>query len=507
MIRGRKRALTREIDADMNASIHNRFDIEVVDAGTGRVKRRARAENVICDSLWTYLEKNSNWWAYLHYGSGAGTPGASDTALFSYLGYLSAVNGTTKTRKVNYAGHWVSYQKQYRIAETVAVGSTLTEVGLAYSTSRDLCTHAMLQDMNGNQISIVKTETDVINIYATVFIHWSEDQVSGGIQLIVPPEVRDVNLLDWIVGGGARCAYVQAEPKRYLYGFENSKNYTNVSSVMSAADKTLTMKITRLAVDGANIAGGVYGLMFFGEIRSSSGFKSSYGPSIYLDATKGDWFSGSTITGESVGTGDGATVDFATAFDLPERATVYVDGEMAAATVGKEPLFYNDMGRYFSAVTISDGAAYPAASSGTHESYFGYLSSYYGVSCYYNPFFSMGVDTFNYSRVFFVAVSDDCVNWTYLVGSEDDRSERSGTFQVPKNLRNKKYWRLNDNSFQASVSALTSNALTGKNIHFATPPAAGAVITADYHTPVIAKDADHVFDLTVTIHFGEYRAT
>ena len=42
------------------------------------------------------------------------------------------------------------------------------------------------------------------------------------------------------------------------------------------------------------------------------------------------------------------------------------------------------------------------------------------------------------------------------------------------------------------------------NIHFATPPAAGAVITADYHTPCIAKDENHVFDCSVTIQIGEY---
>ena len=29
--------------------------------------------------------------------------------------------------------------------------------------------HAMLKDMNGNQISIEKTDTDIINIYATVY--------------------------------------------------------------------------------------------------------------------------------------------------------------------------------------------------------------------------------------------------------------------------------------------------------------------------------------------------
>ena len=53
---------------------------------------------------------------------------------------------------------------------------------------------------------------------------------------------------------------------------------------------------------------------------------------------------------------------------------------------------------------------------------------------------------------------------------------------------------------------ICASANSGKSIHFATAPASGAVITADYHTPTIAKDTNHVFDLTVTIQLGEYSA-
>jgi hypothetical protein len=41
-------------------------------------------------------------------------------------------------------------------------------------------------------------------------------------------------------------------------------------------------------------------------------------------------------------------------------------------------------------------------------------------------------------------------------------------------------------------------------VHFDTPPAAGAVITMDYDTDSVAKDENHVFDLTLTIQLGEY---
>ena len=61
MIRGTRKALDKKpyANVNLNASIHNRFDVEVVDAKTGKVKQRAQAENVICDFLWTTLLKMS----------------------------------------------------------------------------------------------------------------------------------------------------------------------------------------------------------------------------------------------------------------------------------------------------------------------------------------------------------------------------------------------------------------------------------------------------------------
>lgn len=57
---------------------------------------------------------------------------------------------------------------------------------------------------------------------------------------------------------------------------------------------------------------------------------------------------------------------------------------------------------------------------------------------------------------------------------------------------------------QSRQGNFTADTLTGKNIHFTEPPAEGAVITADYTTPVIPKDDQHVFDLTVTLTFNEH---
>ena len=42
------------------------------------------------------------------------------------------------------------------------------------------------------------------------------------------------------------------------------------------------------------------------------------------------------------------------------------------------------------------------------------------------------------------------------------------------------------------------------NIHLASPPPEGAVITMTYTPNCIAKDENHVFDMSMTYSFGEY---
>lgn len=190
-IRGKRRSLitsnqedilhtpSQQIKAKINSSIHNRFDIEVVDAKSGEVKQKAYAENVICSQLWSKLLSTSYaYFSYIHYGTGTGTPNSSDTSLFTFLGYGS-ISESTEVVTSDYSNCVFSARRQITLSETTAVGSILTEVGIASGTTAStLCTHAMLKDMNGNQISITKTNTDIINIYATIYIHYSSDFLS-----------------------------------------------------------------------------------------------------------------------------------------------------------------------------------------------------------------------------------------------------------------------------------------------------------------------------------------
>lgn len=361
MIRGKTRAVP-QIKTTLNASIHNRFDIEVIDSRTGKVKQRAQAENVILST--TYAKMGTVWFNYIHYGSGSGTPAVSDTSLFTFRAAVSASNLVFSDDTTN---HVYKAQKSIVLSETTAVGTTLTEVGIGSgSGASTLCTHAMLKDMNGNQISIAKTDTDIINIYATVFVKYS-------------------NVLDYGIGTGllkmlTGCILYYSDGSgwtdaMYISGYNGSSVTTSYSFAKDGAAKTITYTMTRLAAGVANYRG-------IKTIRMNT----AKGGDFFTLTYPNSWYSGSNIVGEAVGTGDGTTTAFPTVFPYASSATIYVDG---------------------------------VAQSGV---------------------------------------------------------------------------------------TVTNQSALGNNIVFNVAPATGAVITADYHTSIIAKDANHVFDLTVLIQIGEYAA-
>jgi hypothetical protein len=506
MIRGTKKPLAEKrpiIKADLRASIHNRFDIEVVDAGSGKVKKTAQAENVICDALWTRLLNGSAYFSYIHYGTGNGSPSTSDKQLFSFLGYLSA---GTATYIYDFDNGVVASRKLAQINESTAVGATLTEVGIAYSTgATSLVTHAMLKDMNGNPVSITKTDTDIINIYATVYVHYNPAGYDNGTVKILGSKYNDL-LTKTLVGESTSSTKGQIIYFATTNGLvadvpaENKSTHAigSVTTTYDAANKKIIYKAERFPVGSYNLAGGIGSVIFGSHAINISGGTS---PNTYYFVrgcisakVGGNWFVGSQVTGEPVATGDGVTTDFATKFAFVSNATIYVDGVASGNVVVDQnlPLSAEAMGKYFEIIPelSSDLAPTPEIRSNSYEN---------TVGVYYNPFYEYGITSYKTDGSLTVSVSDDLNTWNVL-------SERKyGLTEVPAEYQNYKYWRLaNPSRGSDAPYAMTSENIKATNIHFSVPPAEGAVITADYFTKTIAKDENHVFDMTVTIQLGEY---
>lgn len=482
------------ITKDLRANIHNRFDIEVFDTRTGEVRQKARAFNVICNNLWTHM---SSYSAYIAYGNGNGTPSSSDTTLF---GIWNAVSASLHKRSSG-EDTGIAYRTQKIVlSETVSVGMTITEVGLAYgSTSGSLCTHAMIEDMNGNPISITKTATDIVTIYATVFVHWDRFGYDGIILAPAQSYSSCQSVIDYLLGQGWTSSGT------YLNCFVGAGTHsmtdvgTACSLTFDTTNKVITLKCGRIPVDMGNLTGGFGWLAFM--YRYMRNYSSVYNS--WIVDLRGDY----EIKGEAVGTGDGTTTNFNTKFDMPFNARVYIDGteKTSGVTIRNTPVRTNPF-LYLLRIQgkpvdgrlqiLSGPQTTPGADTVTPV----YL---------YNPLHEFGIYScmhpYGANPTSQLSFSDDFETWSpYYITGVDSYSV------VPEEYRHCKYIRMKaygsgtwSSSTTEEVGTFPSDVSSG-NIVFDEPPAEGSVITIDYHTPFVPKDSNHVYDLTLTIQLGEY---
>lgn len=514
MIRNKRMKIPEEsknVKADFYASIHNRFDIEVIDSKTGKVKQKAKAENVMCKAFWDFVFVNTNlieyksWFTNICFGDGAGSPSSADTALFSYVGYV-AVNSKVDWGQ-NMSEHYFHCKKSITLTETQYVGKNITEVGIGKG-SYPLYTHAMLQDMNGNPISIMKTDTDIITIYATVFLHYPSeyDSINNSIQMFY---TRSNSFFVWLVGTSSSTSSNSGYYKG-CFGIYPTKNRLLLSDVTpsstpsslfdggsslvaNAENKTFEATCTRIPVGDCNIGGIRYIFLFICYHNTSFGSNTKYTYPWLAIKVKDDWFNQNQINGEALGTGDGSTVDFKTSFDFPYNARVFVDGvEDTTAIVENIGCNYTSgYNQYLDTILISNGNIYPYSQGS--NGFYTYENSNYenGISYFY-------IYKSQWESGTVIECSNDGVTW------ESIQRTTSGDYYryVPTEMQSHyKYWRSNESltsyPFQCELKS-------SKNVHFTTPPPVGSVITIDYKTETIPKNSNNVFDMKVTIHLGDY---
>lgn len=542
MIRGTKRPVP-EKKLSVNVGLHNRFDIEVRDAATGELRQRARAFNVICDTLWDRLLYQSTgtdpYWAIRRYsthilfGSGSGTPAASDTALFTQIGYRSISEAVTHTDVLNGSAY---VQTSVTLQAGDNVGDTLTEVGIGYDTTHCV-THAMLEDMNGNPISIEKTATDVITIYATIYFHWSAGGWSNGSIFIadnigtnegVSYQYKD-NVIRAFAGRFLASASSDVSPVHWysrvmgaIEAMDVGHNRDHSSGAWFTVNKA-AKKVT--STRRYNVGVGNTSIRFINiTLNTSASSYSTYLGQFCRMLSEG-WYTPGAITGEAVGTGDGATTVFKTAFPVKTAGTVKVNGAAQSSGVTMRPGAINRQNAaYFLRPVAGKTSAntilytlFPAGMSIFNSNSDGHtvLSVYTKTPAVVeNPFYAEGITEFviranNHAGTITIEASDDLASWDAICTAQAFPESGSITISIPAALQNKRFFRLctptaPNSNYGALVRFVAGDGAEG-NIIFSTPPAAGAVITCDYVPDCIAKDEDHVFDLTLEITFGEYQ--
>ena len=178
------------MQTNIGVTIHNRFDVVLTDAKTGKVKQTAKAENLVCNTflphcamgemITSQYNRNQSGMRSIVLGTGTGTPSVTDTRMFnqiaSYVG-IPKRPGWTRTR---IDAHTSSYTATVTADENTANGN-LTEIGLGESHAYDsetygwesytvgIYTHALFTDSEGNPITITKTNADRLTITATIY--------------------------------------------------------------------------------------------------------------------------------------------------------------------------------------------------------------------------------------------------------------------------------------------------------------------------------------------------
>lgn len=177
---------------NQKVNIHNKFEVFSQNIETGETKQIAEGYNIVLDQMWTRLCGGLSYFANIHFGTGAGTPSAARTSLFTHLGTKAAVD--EEQVKALPVSRW---KRKIVLNPEEFVGSIITEVGISFgATATNLVTHAMLKDAEGNPISIEKSDTQVITIFSTVFVTIANQ--SGAIMLGMPSNNQ---LINYLIGG------------------------------------------------------------------------------------------------------------------------------------------------------------------------------------------------------------------------------------------------------------------------------------------------------------------
>lgn len=157
---------------NITSKFNNEYTLQLRDITTGKIKQEIKTHNVVLNNLWSYqglVDRDSyasSNTKYIAVGSGTGTPAATDGDLFHRLW---AQEGSTTTET----------SADGKILETVIVTkfpantsyvADITEVGIAVDIQWSFClvTHALLQDAEGNPITMHKGDLDELIVTATI---------------------------------------------------------------------------------------------------------------------------------------------------------------------------------------------------------------------------------------------------------------------------------------------------------------------------------------------------
>ncbi|HCP14816.1 MAG TPA: hypothetical protein DIT32_03435 [Peptococcaceae bacterium] len=481
--------------------LHNRFDIEIFDTLTGKTEY-AKAENIVLDRAYSYIVAGSLLFKAIGVGTGTGTLSPTRTSMFSYLLSVNAtlvelVYDTPTTGHVT---------KKVVFSETQANG-VWTEVGVFYSAgSGYLGTHAFITDSEGNTITVNKTNTKIITIYATIYAELLSPSAgnhiiySGSYNLLLRDllDEKDYNFLFFL----SALKTVSGEPSLL---FAHS-NLHNISRTNDSANKRCTTALARFVTTAGNSP--VRGIILSeGAGQTFYSTRSGYGgTSLPITGI----FEKQDYTNVAVGTGDGVETDFnlPVAYPMSSSEKIYVGGVEKtrgvdyAMNYGKGsvlPLldvtflntcygsFYGETGVFLEEVVVLPQPT-------------GYETEIASI------YIKNGPVNYSCSR-YDIYLSLDNINWV-LAGTTSSGTWSYATEVTFDTFTPDKYKYMKCKMYIGTgdldcIQRMIINGTSSPHITFTTPPANGAAITADFSIDYINKTSNFVLDLQAELQFGE----
>lgn len=314
--------------AKLAIKANNTYKVELINGSTGETKQEGTFHNIVTNEMKRLLvfttgtnasSMENNWYCSALYrlrcGSGTTTPAATDTKLTTPI--WSLFSGT------NSGVTWITPTTArctgvFTIPASASYVGTVTEIGLYPLTvphtvygdrgiGSNCVTHALLTDSEGQVISFVKTDLDILKITVTIELSFN----IADDAFIPFPRPNIFNYMLNAVGSlGAPWPYGGLELRRFHNDISNETAIRGAEApaALDAAfpnSHLATNNGTRLGIDWPKV-----------RIASSSYTSETYFRGLVITGL-GGWqlpnesiFPAYTIQGISIGTGDGETTQF-----------------------------------------------------------------------------------------------------------------------------------------------------------------------------------------------------
>lgn len=300
---------------NVGVKIRNVFNIQIRDAATEEVKESYQAFNTVTQDLLKILTGGGSFLPHITFGTGTGAPSIMDVKLFTYLGTKAATIVTT-THELPV----LSITKTIRLGASEFIGSNITEVGFGSgSSTTGLQTHAMIVDSEGAPISITKTATDIIDIYATLYyevLEPSGDLAGAAYWRRFAAAINGNKPTPYNIINNSWNAAVETHPEYPIDGIDSGPWGLKVGL---AKNMTLTTDLVNMKRK--------YNVRFT-ELEANDKIKGlTFNAILTVDVSKipAIW-AGKTYTNSTVGTGDGVTTKFNLKKGDIKNLSVMLDG-------------------------------------------------------------------------------------------------------------------------------------------------------------------------------------